>query len=147
MKPLLASLLGLTADNTRPHFLWWTPGHNESCLTGSLTLHSQFHTFQWNHQKSLQWNKCASVLISVTFRRGATVGWFISFPDKYHGAKMFVCPVPKISQVMMKWCHRASHLGGFTLWYNGRRAKQPGLMHAPGVAHIVQRQWRTMLKK
>ena len=82
---------------------------------------------------------------------------------------MFVCPVPKILQVMMKWCRRASHLGRFTLWnngrratqlgrftlwhygrlatqlsrftlwHNGRRAKQPGLMHAPGVARIFQR--------
>ena len=34
---------------------------------------------------------------------------------------MFVCPVPKISHVMMKWCRRASHLGRFTLWNNGRR--------------------------
>ena len=37
---------------------------------------------------------------------------------------MFVCPVPKISQVMMKWRRRASHLGRFTLWHNGRRATQ-----------------------
>ena len=36
-------------------------------------------------------------------------------------AKMFVCPVPKISQVMMKWCRRALHLCRFTLWNNGRR--------------------------
>ena len=105
-------------------------------------------------------------------------------------AKMFVCPVPKISHVMMKWCRRASHLGRFTLWNNGRRAtqlgrftlwhygrlatqlsrftlwhnrhwasqlagkftlwynerraiKQPGLMHAPGVARIFQKKiWR-----
>ena len=41
-------------------------------------------------------------------------------------AKMFVCPVPKISHVMMKWCRRASHLGRFTLWNNGRRATQLG---------------------
>ena len=34
---------------------------------------------------------------------------------------MFVCPVPKISQVMMKRRRRASHLGRFTLWHNGRR--------------------------
>ena len=70
---------------------------------------------------------------------------------------------------MMKWCRRASHLGKFslwnnvrratqlgrftlchygrlatqlsrfTLWHNGRRAKQPGLMHAPGVARIFQK--------
>ena len=98
---------------------------------------------------------------------------------------MFVCPVPKISQVMMKWRHRASHHGRFTLRHNGRRTTQlgrftlshsgrrvqnsvdlfcgttdaelhnsvnllydttaaelnrPGLMHAPGVAHIFQRQ-------
>ena len=82
---------------------------------------------------------------------------------------MFVSPVPKISQVVMKWCRRASHLGRFTLWnngrratqlgrftlwhygrlatqlsrftlwHNGRRAKQPGLMHAPEVARIFQR--------
>ena len=37
---------------------------------------------------------------------------------------MFVCPVPKISQVMMKWRRQASHLGRFTLWHNGRRATQ-----------------------
>ena len=68
---------------------------------------------------------------------------------------MFVSPLPKISQVMMKWCHRASHLGRFTLWHygrlasqlagkfalwhNGRQAKQSVLMHAPGVARIFQR--------
>ena len=51
---------------------------------------------------------------------------------------MFVYPVQNISQVMMKWRCQTSHLGGFTLWDNGRRAKQPGLMHAPGVAHIFQ---------
>ena len=55
---------------------------------------------------------------------------------------MFVCPLPKISQVMMKWRRRASRLGRFTLWHkNGRRGlKQAGLMHAPIVAHIFQRQ-------
>ena len=39
---------------------------------------------------------------------------------------MFVCPVPKISLVMMNWCRRASHLCRFTLWNNGRRATQLG---------------------
>ena len=34
------------------------------------------------------------------------------------------CPVPKISQVMMKRRRRASHLGRFTLRHNGRRATQ-----------------------
>ena len=35
---------------------------------------------------------------------------------------------------------QASQLAGkFTLWHNGRRAKQPDLMHAPGVARIFQR--------
>ena len=30
---------------------------------------------------------------------------------------MFVCLVPKLFQVMMKWCRRASHLGKFIiLW-------------------------------
>ena len=41
-------------------------------------------------------------------------------------AKMFVCPLLKISHVMMKWCRRASHLGRFILWNNGRRATQLG---------------------
>ena len=39
----------------------------------------------------------------------------------------------------------AEQLGKVNLWYNGRRTK-PGLMHAPGVADILQRQWQTMLK-
>ena len=39
-------------------------------------------------------------------------------------AKMFVCPVPKISHVMMKWCRRATQLGRFTLWHYGRLATQ-----------------------
>ena len=39
---------------------------------------------------------------------------------------MFVCPVPKISQVMIKWRCRASHLGIFTLCHNGCRATQLG---------------------
>ena len=34
------------------------------------------------------------------------------------------CPVPKISQVMMKRRRRASHLDRFTLRHNGRRATQ-----------------------
>ena len=46
--------------------------------------------------------------------------------DPVRLAKMFVCPVPKISQVMMKWCRRALHLCRFTLWNNGLRATQLG---------------------
>ena len=45
-------------------------------------------------------------------------------PDRRCQAKIFVCPVPKISHVMIKWCRRASHLGRFTLWNNGRLATQ-----------------------
>ena len=41
---------------------------------------------------------------------------------------MFVCPVPKISQVMMKWHCRASHLGRLNLWHNGRRAANSGAL-------------------
>ena len=74
---------------------------------------------------------------------------------------MFFCPVPKISQVMMKWRRRASHLGRFTswnngrlatqlsrfaLWHNGHRAKQPGLMHAPGVARIFQKKYEGIIQ-
>ena len=37
---------------------------------------------------------------------------------------MFVCPVPKISQLMIKWRRRTSHLGWFTFWHNGCQATQ-----------------------
>ena len=38
------------------------------------------------------------------------------------------------------YCRLASQLAGkFALWHNGRPAKQPVLMHAPGVALIFQR--------
>ena len=40
-----------------------------------------------------------------------------------------------------------TQLGGFTLRHNSRRAKQPGLVQAPGVARIFQGQWRTMLNQ
>ena len=40
---------------------------------------------------------------------------------------------------------RATQLSRFTLWHKGSRTK-PGLMHAPGITHIFQREWRTMLK-
>ena len=64
----------------------------------------------------------SSVLISVAWVARLWAGHI--FPNKWHRTKMFVCPVPKISQVMMKWCRRASHLGRFTLWNNGRLATQ-----------------------
>ena len=116
----------------------------------------------------------SSVLISVT-REWRYCGLVYKFFLINNRVKVFVCPVPKISQVMIKWRRRASHLGRFTLWHNGCRATQlgrftlwhngrratqlgkftlwhnghrtkAGLMHAPGVADISQRQWRTMLK-
>ena len=40
---------------------------------------------------------------------------------------------------------RATQLGKFTLWHNGRRTK-PGLMHSPGAADLFLRLWRTILK-
>ena len=39
---------------------------------------------------------------------------------------MFVCRLPKISQVKMKRRRQASHLGRFTLWNNRRRTTQLG---------------------
>ena len=101
----------------------------------------------------------SSVLISVT-REWRYCGLVYKFFPINNIVKVFVCPVLKISQVMIKWRRRASHLGRLTLWHNGRRATQlgklnlwhngrrakPGLMHAPGVADIFQRQRRTMLK-
>ena len=41
---------------------------------------------------------------------------------------------------------RAVQLSRFTLWHKGSRTKT-GLMHAPGIVHIFQRQWPIMLKK
>ena len=88
----------------------------------------------------------SSVLISVT-RKWRYSGLFYKFflINNIELKCSFACPVPKISQVMIKWRRQTSHLGRFTLWYNGRRTT-PGLMHTPGVADIVQRQWQTMLK-
>ena len=132
----------------------------------------------------------SSVLISVAWVARLWAGHV--FPNIKYRAKMFVYPVPKISQVMMKWCRRASHLGRFTLWYpghlatqlsrftlwyygrlatqlsrftlwhnrrwtsqlagkftlwhNARRAKKPGLMHAPGVARIFQEKYEGLIQ-
>ena len=110
MKALLASLLvTILKIDPRPHFLWWTPGHND-CVWTLVHLHytSQFHTFQGNHQ-SLHWNVRAAHInnfssnlvecIDFSDLSGATVGW----------SRLFV-RFPKISQVMMKWRRRASHL-------------------------------------
>ena len=94
-----------------------------------------------------------SVLISVTQEwhyRGLVYKFFLI----NYRVKVFVCPVPKISHVTIKWHRRASYLGRFTLWHNGCRAIQlgkftlwpnghctkPGLMHAPGVADSLQRE-------
>ena len=155
MKALLASLLLMILKiDPRPHFLWWTPGHND-CVWTLVHLHytSQFHTFQGNHQ-SLQWNVCAAHVNNVSSNlvecidfsdlSGATVGW----------SRLFV-RFRKISQVMMKcmappsftssrftlWHYDrpTTQLSRFTLWHNGCRAKQHGLMHVPGVARNFQR--------
>ena len=124
----MASLL-----NLRPHFLWWTLEHNELCLnTGSLTPHLS-HVSRESLKPpvecvcspqyifSVVWS---SVLISVTWvAHRRLVYKFFGINNR---ANMFVCPVPKISEVVMKWRRRASHLGRFTLWHNGRRAAQLG---------------------
>ena len=58
---------------------------------------------------------------------GATESWFTSFFRINNiELKIFVCPVPKMSQVRIKWPRRASDHGRFTLWHNGRRATQLG---------------------
>ena len=90
---------------------------------------SPFHTFQGNHQ-IFQWNfsgMCVR-LSSITFPViwSSILSWFQWLEWRYRGlvtffrknniAKMLVCPVPKISQVMMKWHRRTSQLGRFTLW-------------------------------
>ena len=108
------------------------PGQNELRLnTGSLILHytSPFHTFQGNHQ-IFQWNfsgMCVR-LLSITFPViwSSILSWFQWLEWRYRGlvmffrknniAKMLVCPVPKISQVMLKWHRWTSQLGRFTLW-------------------------------
>ena len=60
---------------------------------------------------------------------------------------MFICLVPKISQVMLKWRRRASHLSRFTLWHNGHRASQLGRFTlwytmVNTCFHISNRPWR-----
>ena len=67
----------------------------------------------------------SSVLISVT-REWRYYGLVYKFFLIKNRVKVFVCPLPKISQVMIKWRRRASHLGRFTLWHNCCRATQLG---------------------
>ena len=76
------------------------------------------------------WNGAAELHISVGLLCGTTVA-----------------ELPNTAGRFTLWHNgrRATQLGRFTLWHNGRRTK-PGLMHAPRVADIFQRQWRTMLK-
>ena len=53
---------------------------------------------------------------------------------------MIVCPVPKISQVMVNWRRRASHLGRFTLWHNGCRATHVCAAHVNNFfSNLVER--------
>ena len=154
MKALLASLLLMILKiDPRPHFLWWTPGHND-CVWTLVHLHytSQFHTFQGNHQ-SLQWNVCAAHVnnfssnlvecIDFSDLSGATVGWsrlFVRFPKNITNHDEMV-PSSFTSSRFTLWHYGrlATQLSRFTLWHNGCRAKQHGLMHVPGVARIFQR--------
>ena len=66
---------------------------------------------------------------------------------KYHKSWSNGAAELHISVDLLLWHNGcwATQLSKFTLWHNNRRTK-PGLMHAPGVADIFQRQWRTMLK-
>ena len=107
------------------------------CAWTLVHLHyiSQFHTFQGNHQ-SLQRNVCAahvnnlsSNLIECTqfqWLDWRCCGLVTFFRINNIELKCSFVPVPKISQVMMKWCRRVSHFGRFTLWNKGHRARQPG---------------------
>ena len=87
-------------------------------------LPSPFHIFySRSNVRAITWlatldtHARSSVLISVTW---VELLWAV-FPNIWHRPKMFVCPVAKISQVMMKWLRRVSYLGRFTLSHNGRR--------------------------
>ena len=126
MKPLLASL-----DIKEDHIFCGERRGKMNCVWTLVPLHytSPFHTFQGNHQ-IFQWNfsgMCVR-LSSITFPViwSSILSWFQWLEWRYRGlvtffrknniAKMLVCPVPKISQVMMKWHRRTSQLGRFTLW-------------------------------
>ena len=75
------------------------------------------------------WNGAAELHISVDLLCGITAA-------ELHSSVDLLCGTTAA------WHNRrwASQLAGkFALWHNGRRAKQPGLMHAPGVARIYQK--------
>ena len=65
-----------------------------------------------------------------------------------HSSKPFIQSVRLYTEGLERLRRRqydrlAKQLSRFTLQHNGRRAKQPDLMHAPGVARIFQRKmWR-----
>ena len=78
------------------------------------------------------WNGAAELHISVDLLCGITAA-------ELHNSVDLLCGTTDAEPR-----RRASQLAGkFTLWHNGRRAKQPGLIHAPGVARIFPRKiWR-----
>ena len=92
----------------------------------------------------------SSVLISVT-RKWRYSGLFCKFflINNIELKCSFVCPVPKISQVMIKWRRQASHLGRFTLCTTAAELHnsvnllcgrtKPGLIHGPGVTNHAQK--------
>ena len=135
MKPLLASL-----DIKEDHIFCGERRGKMNCVWTLVHLHytSPFHTFQGNHQ-IFQWNfsrmwvRLLSITFPVIWSSILSFQWLewryrglVTFFRKNNIAKMLVCPVPKISQVMMKWHRRTSQLGKFTLWHYGRRAPQLG---------------------
>ena len=152
MKALLASLLVMILKiDPRPHFLWWTPGHND-CVWTLVHLHytSQFHTFQGNHQSlsgmcvrltsitfPVIWS---SVLISVTWVALLWAGHVCLSGSENITSHDEMAPPSFTSSRFTLWHYGrlATQLSRFTLWHNGCRAEQHGLMHVPGVARIFQ---------
>ena len=56
--------------------------------------------------------------------------------QEFFGQMVYRPPWQKIARTPMRL---ATQLSRFILWHNGRRARQPALMYAPGVASIFQR--------
>ena len=101
----------------------WCRKYHQSWSNGAAELHTPVDLLCGTTTAELH-NSIVLFILWHNGRRATQLGKFTLWPDN--------------------GC-RATQLSRFTLWHKGSRTK-PGLMHAPGIAHIFQRQWRTMLK-
>ena len=153
MKALLASLLLMILKiDPRPHFLWWTPGHND-CAKDWFTSTTPPNSTRFKGIIKAFSEMCVRltsitfpviwsiVLISATWVTLLWAGHVCLSGSENITSHDEMAPPSFTSSRFTLWHYGrlATQLSRSTLWHNGCRAKQHGLMHVPGVARISQR--------